>query len=459
MASDQIAPTAASTAASTSGGSGGSLPRASTAGGSGGSPPRASTVLGNRDFARLFAGETISQIGSQVTAFTMPLVAIITLNATAFQVGILNALKFVPVIVVALFAGVWLDRRRRRPIMMMCALGNVLLIGLVPISSVTGFLSIGLLYVVITLSGTLTVIFDVGALSYVPFLVDRENLTESNSKLQASTAFAGIAGPGLAGLIVGLITAPITLSVDAFSYLFSAAGIMSIRKREPVPQRSDERTSIRQSLAEGFRAVYGTKLLRILLGQSAVLNVGFGAVSTMFTIYGVRVLHLSPDKLGIAIGSLAAGALCGALLAARVQRALGMSAMMALAIVAVCASPLLLLIPRNASLGSMAFLMAAWLGHGFGISMWNVNTITLRQVLTPMRLLARMNATYRMLLFGALPVGAFLAGVLGSTVGLRHAMLISVIALTLPMAWLTFSPVFRLKEMPAGPQSEPSKNG
>jgi MFS family permease len=440
MASEQVARTATNTIADQA---------------EAGPPPAlAGGVLANRDFAKLFAGETISQIGSEVTQFTMPLVAIITLNASAFQVGILNALKFVPVIVVAIFAGVWLDRRRRRPIMIMCALGNAVLIGLVPISSVAGFLSIGLLYVVITLSGSLTVIFDVGALSYVPFLVDREHLTESNSKLQASTAFAGVAGPGLAGLIVGLITAPITLSIDAASYLFSAAGILSISKREPLPERSGERTSIRQSLAEGFRAVYGTKLLRILLGQSAVLNVGFGAVSTMFAIYGVRVLHLSPDKLGIAVGSLAAGALFGALLTARVQGALGMSKMMGLAIILVCASPVLLLIPRNASWFSMVFLMAAWLGHGFGISMWNVNTITLRQVLTPHRLLARMNATYRMLLFGALPVGAFFSGLLGSTIGLWHAMLISVIALTLPMAWLTFSPVFRLKHMPRGPQSD-----
>jgi MFS family permease len=417
-----------------------------------GTPARSGGVLSNPDFARLFAGETISQVGSQVTQFTMPLVAIITLHATAFQVGLLNALKFVPVIVVAIFAGVWLDRRRRRPIMIMCALGNAVLIGLVPLSFATGLLTMGLLYVVITLSGCLTVVFDVGALSYVPFLVDRDHLTESNSKLQASTAFAGIAGPGLAGLIVGLITAPITLSIDAVSYLFSAGGILTISRREPVPERPAERTSIRQSLAEGFRAVYGTKLLRILLGQSAVLNVGFGAVSTMFVLYGVRVLHLSPDRLGIAIGALAAGALFGSLLAARVQRALGMSKMMGLAIILVCASPLLLLIPRNASYLSMVFLVAGWFGHGFGISMWNVNTITLRQVLTPNRLLARMNATYRMMLFGALPVGAFVAGILGSTVGLWHAMLISVIALTLPMAWLTFSPVFRLKEMPTGPQ-------
>jgi MFS family permease len=357
------------------------------------------------------------------------------------------------VIVVAVFAGVWLDRRQRRPVMIMCALGNVLLIGLVPISSVAGFLSIGLLYVVITLSGSLTVIFDVGALSYVPSLVDREQLSDGNSKLQASGYFAGVAGPGVAGLIVGLITAPITLSIDAVSYLFSAAGLLAIVKREPAPDTPADKPSIRQSLAEGFRAVYGTKLLRILLGQSATLNIGFGAVSTIFTIYAVRVLGFSPDKLGLALGSLAAGAFFGSLLAARVQRLLGLPRTLTLAIVGVCASPLLLLIPRNADVISLLLAMAAWLGHGFGIGMWNVNTITLRQVLTPMRLLARMNATYRMVLFGALPLGAMLAGLLGDAAGYWHATLISVIALTTPMAWLTFSPVFRLKQLPMGPDS------
>jgi|SRR6185437_7243170 len=422
-------------------------------------PARSPGVLSNPDFTKLFVGEAISQIGNQVTQFTMPLVAIITLNASALQIGVLNALKFVPVIVVAVFAGVWLDRRQRRPVMIMCALGNALLIGLVPISSVTGFLSIGLLYVVITLAGSLTVIFDVGALSYVPSLVDRGQLSDGNSKLQASGYFAGVAGPGVAGLIVGLITAPITLSIDAVSYLFSAAGLISIVKPEPVPDTPTDKPSIRQSLAEGFRAVYGTKLLRILLGQSATLNIGFGAVSTIFTIYAVRVLGFSPDKLGLALGSLAAGAFFGSLLAARVQRLLGLPRTLTLAIIGVCASPLLLLIPRNADLVSLLLAMAAWLGHGFGIGMWNVNTITLRQVLTPMRLLARMNATYRMVLFGALPAGAMLAGLLGDAVGYAHATLISVIALTTPMAWLTFSPVFRLKELPAGPDSAGQGNG
>ena len=421
-----------------------------------GEPAEPKGVLSNRDFAKLWTGETISEAGTQVTQFAMPLVAVLTLRASVFQVGVLNALKFVPVISVALFAGVWLDRRRRRPVMIACALGNAVLIALVPIASVTGLLSMGLLYVVTALAGSLTVVFDVGALSYVPFLVSREQLPDANGKLQASSAVAGIAGPGLAGLLVGLITAPITLSVDAVSYLFSAAGMAVITKPEDAPQSSGERVSIRQSISEGFHAVYGTKILRILLAQSTALNVGFGAVSTVFLVYAVRDLHLTPFKLGIVTAALAVGALLGALLAARIKRTLGLGRAMGASILGVSLSPLLLLIPRDAGPAAIVILIAGWLGHGAGISVWNVNTITLRQAVTPARLLARMNATYRMLLFGALPAGALAGGLVGSIAGLRTAMIISVLALTTPLFWLVFSPVFRLREMPHGPFSESS---
>lgn len=415
-------------------------------------PPTAAaarSIFANHDFAKLWTGETISQIGTQVTQFALPLVAILTLKATVFEVGVLNALRFVPVIVVAILAGVLLDRRRRRPVLIVCSLGSAALIGLVPLSSATGLLSMGLLYAVAVLVGTLNVCFDVGALSYVPFLVDSEHLTESNSKLMASNAIAGITGPGLAGLLIGLITAPITLTVDAVSYLFSAAGLISIRKAEPEPQPAAERPSLLRSIAEGFHAVYGTRLLRVLLAQSVALNVGFGAVSTVFTVYAIRVLHATPAKLGIAIGALQVGALLGALGAARVKRALGMGRAMAVSILGVSASPVLLLLPRSAGPVAMAVLIAGWLGHGGGIAVWNVNTITLRQALTPMRLLARMNATYRMVLFGALPAGAMAGGLLGSALGLRAAMVVSVAVLTTPILWIFFSPVFRLTEMPS----------
>jgi len=298
------------------------------------------------------------------------------------------------------------------------------------------------------------VIFDVGALAYVPYLVERRHLAESNSKLQASFAFAGIAGPGLAGLLIGLITAPVTLSVDAVSYLFSAAGLITIRKPEPAAQPDATRPSVRRQIAEGFAAVYGTRLLRTLLSQSAVLNVGFGAVSTVFTVYAVRHLGLSPFELGLTVAGLAVGALFGALLATRIRKRLGLGRTLAMSVTAVSVSPLLLLVPRGAGALAVLILFAGWLGHGWGISIWNVNTITLRQALTPMNVLARMNATYRMLLFGALPVGALAGGAVGRAVGLPTAMTIAVLVLLTPVIWLPFSPVFRLTEMPAGPLSE-----
>ncbi|HEX4829602.1 MAG TPA: MFS transporter [Trebonia sp.] len=405
-------------------------------------------ILINRDFAKLWWGETISQIGTQVTQFALPLVAILTLKATVLEVGVLNALRFVPVIIVAILAGVVLDRRRRRPVLIGCSLASAVIIGLVPIAQAGGVLSLGLLYAVALLAGTLSVCFDVGALSYVPYLVGRRHLGEANSRLQASIAFAGIAGPGLAGLLVGLITAPVTLTVDAASYLFSAAGLLAVRRREPAPDHR-EQAPIRQSLAEGFHAVYGTRLLRVLLAQSATLNIGFGALSTVFTVYALRTVGLSATKLGLALAALQAGALLGALGAARVQRALGLGRTLVVAILAVSASPLLLLIPHGASPGAIVVFMLGWLGHGTGIAIWNVNTVTLRQAVTPSRVLARMNATYRMLLFGALPVGSLAGGLLGAAFGLHTALLIAALVLVTPIAWIFFSPVFRLTEMPS----------
>lgn len=408
-------------------------------------------VLANRDFVKLWAGETVSLIGSQVTQFAMPLVAILTLNATVFEVGVLNALRFLPLIPLSLLAGVLLDRRRRRPVLIGCALGNAVLIGLVPLSAVTGLLSIGLLYVVASLVGTLNMTFEVGALSYVPFLVEPRHLREGNGKLWASTSVAGILGPGLAGLLVGLITAPVTLSVDAVSYLGSAISLVSIRKPEPEPERPAKRPSIRRSIAEGLHTVYGSKLLRSLLAQSAVLNLFYGAVAVVFVVYAVRVLGLSPFKLGVVMGAAAAGGLTGALLATRFVTTLGFGRTMAVSTVGVSAGPLMFMIPRGAGPLSMAVLIAAQLIYGCSIAIFNVNAITLRQTVTPQRLLARMNATYRMVIYGVPLFGAMSGGLLGSAVGLRSALVISLVAMTSPVLWIFFSPVYRLREMPQEP--------
>ncbi|MBV9447704.1 MAG: MFS transporter [Streptosporangiaceae bacterium] len=410
--------------------------------------PRA---FANKDFIKLWAGESVSLIGSQVTLLTMPLVAILTLNATVAQVGLLNALRFVPVLVLSLLAGVWLDRRRRRPVLIACALGNAILIGLVPMAKVTGLLSMGLLYVVVTLAGLLSMTFDVGAMSYVPDLVGRDQLADANGKLQASLAFAGVSGPGLAGILVGLITAPITLTVDAVSFLFSAAGLIAIRKPEPPPEVPEDRPSVRQSMSEGLRAVWGSKLLSALLLQSAALNLFFGGYATLFIVYAVRVVHLSPFELGIVLVSQAAGGLVGTTTAGRVRKRLGLGRLMLANTAGFSLPLLLLLVPTHAGLFAMTVFMTAQLVYGCNIGMFNVNAVTLRQMVTPRRVLARMNAAYRMVIFGIAPLGMSLGGVLGGAIGLRAALAVSLILMTSPLLGVFFSPVYRLSEMPAAP--------
>jgi predicted MFS family arabinose efflux permease len=407
-------------------------------------------VFRNGDFARLWAGESVSLIGTQVTQFAMPLVAVLSLDATVTEVGVLNALRFVPVLLLSLLAGVWLDRRRRRPVLIACALGNAAVIGLVPVSSAAGFLSIGLLYGVVSLSGVLSMTFDVGALSYVPSLVGREHLTEANGKIQASTAFAGVAGPGLAGLLVGLITAPVTLSVDAVSYLFSAAGLISIRSREPAPEVPQGPVSVRRSIAEGLQVIWGTGLLRAMLTQGAALNLFFGGYTTLFVVYAIRVVHLSPFQLGVVLAAQAAGALAGATTAGRVRKALGLGRTLTVNTVFMSVALLALLIPRHASLLTMIIFVAAELVYGWNIAVYNVNSITVRQLATPRQVLARMNASYRMVLWGVAPVGMSLGGLLGGAVGLRTALVISLALMTSPLLWL-LPPTIRRARMPDGP--------
>jgi len=414
-------------------------------------PRPATGVLANRDFVKLWTGETISLVGTQVTQLALPLVAILTLHATVLEVGFLNATRYAPVIVVSLIAGVWLDRRRRRPVLVAADAACAIFIGLIPVASVLGVLSIWLLYALALLAGASQVFLDIGSLSYLPGLVERRQLADANGKMQVSYSVAEIAGPTLAGLLVGILTAPITLSVDAASYLCSLAALLTIRKHEPSPALDGPAPPVVRSVAEGLRAVFGSRMLRSLLLQSCTFNFCQNAAITVFLVYAIRRLGLSSTQLGLVIGAGAVAALAGALVANRLRTRFGLGPVLVVATIGACLSYLLLLIPHGATPADLVILGAAQAGYGANVVVYNIITVTLRQVVTPNRLLARMNGSYRMLLFGAGPLGAITGGVLGATVGLRAAMTISVIALTTPAAWIPFSPVFRLRQMPAGP--------
>jgi MFS family permease len=416
--------------------------------------PSTGSIWTDRNFVRLWTGETISLIGNQITQFTLPLVAILTLHASTFQAGVLNACRTAPVVVVSLFAGVWLDRRRRRPILIACSLGNAALIALVPISDAIGLLSMGLLYLVSLSVGVLSVVFDIGVLSYVPTLVERRHLADSNSKLQGSTSLSLVAGPGLAGALVGVLTAPVTLSADAFSYLCSAAGLILIDKAEEPPETPPVRPSIRSSIAEGLRAVYGSPILRSLLNLAATFNFVQAGFITIFVVYGIRVLHLGPFRLGLVLGAIAVGGIVGAMMSKRVSGFFGIGPTMLFGLSGATLCPLLLLIPRNGGFVSMTIMIGAELLYGFGVLSFNVITVTVRQTVTPKRLLGRMNASYRMVLFGMAPLGSALAGALGQHFGLRTALVIAVLAFPSAILWTISSPVVRMREMPAGPAED-----
>lgn len=415
--------------------------------------PRAG-ISGNRDFMKLWAGETVSLIGTQITQFALPLVAILTLQASVFQVGVLNACRNIPVVLVSLFAGVWLDRCRRRPVLIACSLANAFLIGLIPVTSALGLLSMNLLYLVCILAGAVSVTFDVGVLSYVPSLVGRQHLADSNSRMQSSMSLAMVAGPGIAGVVVGILTAPITLALDAVSYVCSAFGLISIRTVEPAPEVPDVRLTIWRSIGEGWQILMGNRVSRALLTQSAMFNFVQSGFITIFVVYAVRDLHLSPIKLGIVLGAIAVGALCGSMIANRVRNALGLGRTMLIAILPATLCQIGTLIPRGSGPGWIALLCVIEFCYGCGVLVFKVNTITLLQTITPNRLLGRMNASYRLIIFGTAPAGAVLVGVLGRAVGLHLTLVITVLVFATPVLWTLFSPIYRMHAMPSGPEED-----
>lgn len=410
---------------------------------------RADGIMANRDFVKLWVGETISLTGTQVTMFALPLIGVLTLHASVFQVGLLNAMRTIPVLLFSLFAGAWLDRRRRRPVMVFCSLGNALVIGIVPVSYGLGVLTLTLLFAVCIVSGVLSVVFDVGVTTYVPSIIERRHLGASNSRMQTSYSISLAAGPGLAGLLVGLITAPVTLSVDAFSYVCSAIGLISIRQPEPEPPKPAGQASILRSIGEGMAVVYRDRILRYLLILSGTFNFVQSAFITVFMVYAVRGEHASSVRLGIVLTAIAAGGIVGAMFTNKIAVPLGVGRTMTIGIVMAVVCPMALLIPHNFSLPAIVLMSVAEFCYGFGVLAFNVHSITLRQAITPNRLLGRANGSFRLVVVGAQPLGAILVGVLGDYIGLHAAFIASVLAFPAALFTVPLCPAFRLKEIPA----------
>jgi len=399
----------------------------------------------HRDFLRLWSAETISQVGTQVSNLALPLVAIVTLDATAFEVAALGTVVFLPWLLFSLPAGVWVDRLRRRPILVVADLGRGVLLASVPVAWALDALTLWQLYAVGFGTGVLTVFFDVAYQSYLPALVDRDRLVEGNSKLEVSRSAAQIAGPGLAGALVAAVTAPAAIFLDAVSFLASALFLGRIRRRETRIEHDGSRRSMRVELGEGLRFVLGQPLLRAMAASTALFNFFNCVLGSVVLVYLVRGLDLSPAVIGVVLMAGNVGFLVGALLASRFSRWLGLGP--AIVLGSACGIAILL-IPLAPASRPIPFLLAAELVATFGVAIYNILALSLRQSIAPPRIHGRMNAVMRFVVWGVIPLGTLLGGTLASTFDLKTAIWIGAIGNAFAFAPLVLSPVRWLRETP-----------
>ncbi len=401
------------------------------------------------DFLKLWAGESVSVFGSQVTVLAVPTVAILILHAGPFQVGILSALEFLAFPTLGLVAGVYADRLRRRPIMIVCDIGRGLALGSIPVAFLLNLLTLEQLYFVALLTGIFTVFFDVSYQSYLPALVDRPNLMEGNTKLEITRSTAQVAGPAVAGFLIQWIGGARAVAVDALSFLLSAIALASIKKSEPEPKPSTASgtSGFIPEMREGIEVVFRNPILWRIAACTATTNLGsnmvFGAV---FLVFAYRQLHLSAGVVGVVFALSSVGALAGAFLAGWVARKLGIGPTLG---VMVMVGGLALLATPIALVGAPAVILATTgFIEGLTIPIYNINQVSLRQAITPDRVQGRMNATMRTIVWGTIPLGAFIGGILGTSIGLVQTIALGGILSTLAASWIFLGPVIRLREQP-----------
>ena len=405
-------------------------------------------LLRHRDFRLLWGGETVSEFGSQVSLLAIPLVAVNTLSATPFQMGALAAASTLAFLVIGLPAGVWVDRLRRRRVMIASDIGRILVLGSIPVAYALGVLHLPQLYVVALASGIFTVFFDVAYQSYLPSLVGRQHLVEGNAKLTGSQEVAQIAGPSLAGGLVQAVGGPYAVALDAASFLVSAVAVGAIRTEEPAPTVAEGRhPPLRQEIGEGLRFVFGDRLLRAITATTGTSNFFSGAQTAVDVIFLVTVVHASPAVIGLLFAAGGVGGVLAALFASPIARRVGGARATLISSFAVAGG---LLIPLATPGVGVLFFGAGLFLSSFAVVVYNINQVSFRQRLCPDRMLGRMNATIRFVVFGLLPIGALIGGAAGAAIGLRPTLWIAVIGESLAGIWLLASPVRHMRDFPAG---------
>ncbi|KMS76211.1 MFS transporter [Streptomyces viridochromogenes] len=399
-----------------------------------------------RDFLLLWSGQTVSEIGSAVTRVALPLVAVVALQASTFQVGLLTAATTLAFAVIALPAGAIVDRRPKRSIMIVCDLLRLLILGSIPVAGAFDVLTMTQLYLVAIAAGVCTVFFDVAYQSYLPSLVRTEDLMAANGKLGTTQAFAQLGGPSLGGGLVGLVGAAGAVVADALSYAVSMLAILGIRRREepPPPPPADE--PLRRRITEGLRFVFGHPILRRVVICTGAGNLFSGMTSALAMVFLIRVLHVSPALTGLIMAGSAIGAIAGGLFAGQLAKKVGSARIIWMSML-VFSAPQVIAAAAWQGWGVLLFPLG-WGVTGFAFMVYNVAQVSYRQSVTPPELMGRMNAAVRWVVWGTLPLGSILGGALGTLIGVRPALMVAFIGSWAAGWFVFFSPLRHIRDIP-----------
>ncbi len=396
------------------------------------------------DFLKLWTGQTVSDIGSHLGHAALVFTAVIVVDARPLEVGMLAAAGILPQVLFGLFAGVWVDRLPKRPLMIGADIARFGLLGTIPFAYATDALSIWQLYAVAFGAGAFTILFDIAHLTYLPALVEKEHVLEGNSKLAASHAVAEVTGFGLSGWLVQAVSGPVAVLVDSVSFLASAAALTGIRKPEPEPQPAEEREGVRREIAEGGRAIMHHPVLRVTAAAEAISEFSFRVFGAVFLLYAIDELGFEPGILGVvwAVGGLSS--FTGAMYAGRVAASLGQGRAMTLGLAGMGAAMLLFPAAHDASIVALLLITAQQLGDGLYV-IWDVNQVSLRQALAEPQVLGRVNAGFRVAGQGAMLAGALTGGLLGELIGLRLTLVIAACGLFVAAGAVMLSPAWGVR--------------
>lgn len=407
------------------------------------------------DFLRCWVGQSISHIGTQISLIAVPIIAAVTLDAPPLQLGILAASGQLPALFFGLFAGEWLDRRRRKPVLIAADLARALITLTIPVAAISGRLSIPLLCVVLFVLGTLTIVFDVANLSYIPSLVPRSELVAANSRLEATASGAQVVGPAMGGLLVGLLTGPGAMLIDAGSFLVSAVAFRHIRAPEPEPAESIASEPVQARIASGLGFVIGNPVLRALAGCSAMTNLGGYAFLAVYVAFMARDLGLTDFQIGLVFATGGIGAFAGSIAAGWCARRWGTGTTLIGSQIGFGLSGLLVPLAVLRPTVALPLVIAAEFLQWLMLLVYAINSVSLRQRLATDDMQGRLHATFAVITRGMQPVGSLLGGAIASVIGLSSTLVVSEFAMLIAVIFLLRSPL-RLNVSASEPLEEPA---